>query len=123
MFQCFCLCNDVMVSMDPKTGSATYDGSSQDELLLLQLAKESQFYELVSRDQYSMVLRDKKRGGNVTFTIVRNLAFTVERKRQSIVVKNQNNGDLVVFTKGADEVIYPLLEKESEMSHETRILQ
>jgi len=38
------------VEKDSVTGSAIYDGSSQDEKILLQLAQEHQFLELVKRD-------------------------------------------------------------------------
>jgi len=61
-----------------------------------------------------MSLRDKREHGtNLVFKIIRKIPFTVERKKQTMVVKNPIDGNLYIFTKGADEVIYPLLSTES----------
>ena len=67
LVQCFCLCNDVGVSYDSKLGKNTYDGESQDELLLLLLSQAGSFYELIKRDQHSITLLDKRSDKNITF--------------------------------------------------------
>jgi len=66
-----------------------------------------------------MTLLDKKSGKTLRFEIVRSLDFSVERKRQSLVVKNPNDGRLYVFMKGADEVIYRLLSDCNSTADET----
>ena len=46
---------------------------------------------------------------------MRNISFTVERKKQSIVVRNPLDGNRIyVFTKGADEAIFGLIKKDGE---------
>ena len=112
LIKCFCLCNDMRVAYNSKTGKATYDGSSQDEMLLLLLSQESTFYELSKRDQYSITLIDKRTMAMIVFPIIRNVSFTVERKKQSMVVKDPRDGRFYVFAKGADEAIFPLLEQD-----------
>ena len=113
LIKCFCLCNDMRVAYNSKSSQeAIYDGASQDELLLVLLAQESNFYELRKRDQHTITLLDKRKNQLIAYQIVRNIAFTVERKMQTMVVKDPGNGNLYVFTKGADEVIFPLLQAE-----------
>jgi phospholipid-translocating P-type ATPase (flippase) len=43
------------------------------------------------------------------FKILDVLEFNSERKRMSIIVQFPNNGDLFLFTKGADNILLPLL--------------
>jgi hypothetical protein len=50
----------MQVDIDPVSGSAIYDGSSQDEKILLQLAQEHQIFDLVKRDEFSLSLKDKR---------------------------------------------------------------
>ena len=122
LFTCFCLCNDMRVEINTTTGRSIYDGVSQDEKMFLLLAQESQFFELVNRDQFSISLRDKRNNGdsNLVYKIIRNIPFTVERKKQTMVVKSPIDSKLYIFTKGADEAIYPLLAPESLQSVETK---
>ena len=125
LFQCFCLCNQMRVETDTTTGRSIYDGVSQDEKIFLLLAQESQFIELVNRDQFSLTLRDKRNSGgcNLVFKIIRNIPFTVERKKQTMVVKSPIDSKIYIFTKGAEEAIYPLLVPESLQTVETKTQQ
>lgn len=103
------------VEINTTTGRSIYDGVSQDEKMFLLLAQESQFFELVNRDQFSISLRDKRNNGdsNLVYKIIRNIPFTVERKKQTMIVQSPIDSKLYIFTKGADEAIYPLLAPES----------
>lgn len=65
-----------------------------------------------------MTLMDKRQQEPLEFTIIRNISFTVERKKQSVVVRNNKTDCLYVFTKGADEEIFHLLSLESAKSAE-----
>lgn len=117
LFQCFCLCAEMRVIYNSKTGQNSYDGESQDELRLLQLAQAGSIYELAKRDQFKITLLDKSTGQSAIFPIVRVIAFTVERKKMSIVVKNPFDGNrLYVYSKGADEAIFKVLRKSEEES-------
>ena len=84
------------------------------------------FYELVKRDQFQITLLDKSSGQNVIFPIVKIIAFTTERKKMTIVVKNPlDNNRLYAFTKGADEAIFKITKdskgKRGEESNETKL--
>lgn len=50
LFQCFCLCHDMNVIKSQEDGELTFDGNSQDEQILLQLAQQSSFFGLIARD-------------------------------------------------------------------------
>jgi len=56
LIQCFCLCNEMRVTVNEQTGLNEYDGESQDELLLLKLSQAGSQFELVKRDQFSITL-------------------------------------------------------------------
>ena len=54
------------------------------------------------------------------FPIIRIIAFTSERKMMTIVVKNPLDANkLYVFTKGADEAIFQLLDPKSANDSES----
>ena len=56
-----------------------------------------------------MTIRDKGSQELLKFQVVRTVAFTVERKRHTVIVRNPQDGRLYVFMKGADEVVFRLL--------------
>lgn len=56
LFKCFCLCHDV-IPMEIE-GRAIFSGSSQDELVVLEMAKVSKFFSLESRSGTDITLRD-----------------------------------------------------------------
>jgi phospholipid-translocating ATPase len=48
-------------------------------------------------------------GCDERWTLLHELPFTSERKRMSVVVRHEGSGECVVFSKGADDVMLPLL--------------
>lgn len=119
---CLCLCNDIRVSRNERTGRIELDGESQDELLLLKLVQAGDRYEIVKRDQFSITLLQKASGQELVFKIVRVIAFSTDRKMMSVVVRNPLDNDrLYVFTKGADEVIFKALDAQSIQQSATRL--
>jgi magnesium-transporting ATPase (P-type) len=50
--------------------------------------------------------------GEAEFEILEVLQFDSTRKRMSVIVKNPNNKELVMFTKGADTAILGVLHKK-----------
>ena len=60
-----------------------------------------------------MTLMDKASKQELRFQVVRVIAFTVERKKHTVIVKNPQDGKLYLFMKGADEAIYPLLARQN----------
>lgn len=77
-----------MVTSVSRDAKRCYDGASQDDLILVKLAQDSEYFELVKRDQFSMILLNKATREEMRFQIVRIIAFSVERKRHSVIVKN-----------------------------------
>ena len=50
LYKCFCLCNDLRVSSNSKNGTIRYNGASQDELILAELASCSSIFSLERKD-------------------------------------------------------------------------
>ena len=114
LYLAFCLCNEMRVVRKRvgTTESISYDGSSQDEHLMLMLSQESDLYELVNRDQFTLTVRDKSENANIVFEIIRMIPFSTERKRQTVIVRQKKEksflgeeDEYLVLTKGADEAI------------------
>ena len=60
LFKCFVICHDVIpMEVDGKT---VMSGTSQDELIVIDVARQSLFFTLVSRDSESIVLQDNQDG-------------------------------------------------------------
>ena len=56
MFKCFVICHDV-IPMEVK-GKVVMSGTSQDELIVIDVAKQSLYYTLVKRDSESIEIKD-----------------------------------------------------------------
>ena len=63
------------------------------------------------RDQFNITLIEKRQGNTLVYPIVRNIEFSVERRMQSMIVKDPEDNRVYLFSKGADEAIFPLLEE------------
>ena len=79
---------------------------------MLMLSQESDLYELVNRDQFTLTVRDKSENANIVFEIIRMIPFSTERKRQTVIVRQKKEksflgeeDEYLVLTKGADEAI------------------
>ena len=79
---------------------------------MLMLSQESDLYELVNRDQFTITVRDKSENANIVFEIIRMIPFSTERKRQTVIVRQKKEksflgeeDEYLVLTKGADEAI------------------
>jgi magnesium-transporting ATPase (P-type) len=55
LFKCFCICHDVIPMIIE--GKSVLSGSSQDELVLLEMAKVCNFYSLEKRDNEEITLK------------------------------------------------------------------
>lgn len=56
LFKCFVLCHDV-IPMNVK-GKIVMSGTSQDELIVIEVAGQSKYFTLEARDSESITLRD-----------------------------------------------------------------
>ena len=75
-------------SSDPnpfsRASAVGYQGSSPDEVALLEFAQRHEFEFLAGTDETIVV---KVRGTKKTYELVRKIEFTSDRKRASVIVK------------------------------------
>lgn len=106
-FRLLALCHTVIPEKDAN-GNVVYNASSPDEGALVKAAKYIGV-EFVSRTTYSMTI--KIQGVEETWQLLNILEFNSTRKRMSVIVRSPE-GKLILFTKGADNVIYERLSKD-----------
>ena len=94
-----------------------YQASSPDEAALVKAAAKLK-YVFKSRTPESMDV--KERGELKTYALLHVLEFTSARKRMSVVVETPE-GQLFLFCKGADNVIYERLQAAAEGSREFEV--
>lgn len=94
-----------------------YQASSPDEAALVKAAAKLK-YVFKSRTPDSMDV--KERGELKTYALLHVLEFTSARKRMSVVVETPE-GQLFLFCKGADNVIYERLQAAAEGSREFEV--
>lgn len=99
------LCHTII--MDERTGK--YNASSPDELALVNAAK-SFGVEFKKRDEDNNLVVHFK-GRVLKYQLLNILEFNSTRKRMSVIVRDPNNR-VILLTKGADSVIYGLLNAE-----------
>ena len=105
------LCNNVSPTFN--NGERTLQASSPDEVALVDFAESLGFY---MEDRGTTTIKMKTPLQAIeTYEILENFAFSSERKRMGILLKNTETGELTFFLKGADIVIQPLLSTEEEI--------
>jgi len=102
--------HNVLTETDNETGESYYSGSSPDEVVLVQSAKEVGI-EFVERsgDLSKVKILDKE----FIFQVLHRFEYTSERKRSSIIVKDQF-GNIKLYMKGADKVILEKIDAYSK---------
>ena len=96
-------------------GDIVLSASNPDEAALVYAAKHCgrSFYKRVRAEHEEATV--KVEGKDVTYTILHNLEFSSERKRSSVVVR-MADGSIVLYCKGADNVIFDLLSKDPKVN-------
>ncbi|KAG9439248.1 hypothetical protein H6P81_019413 [Aristolochia fimbriata] len=97
------ICNTV-VPLKSKTGAIIYKAQSQDEEALVNAAA---CLHMVLINRNGNFLEVKFNGSILQYELLDTLEFTSERKRMSVVVKDCQNGNIILLSKGADEAILP----------------
>ena len=86
-----------------------YHGMSPDEVTLVEAAKIIG-YEFRFRSNNEIEI--KINGSKIIFILLELFKFTPDRKRMTVVVQDPENKDsVIVFTKGADNVMKKLAEE------------
>ena len=114
---CLSLCNTVIIDTKEKekSGNINYQGSSPDEISLVYFAR-SQKYILTNRsiDKTITLNIDNK---DCYYTLLNTLEYSSERKRMSVIIKNEE-GKIILYSKGADSTIDKLLSNNSKITDE-----
>ncbi|CAG8754876.1 1140_t:CDS:2, partial [Racocetra fulgida] len=105
-FTLLAICHTVLVSTS-NNGEPQYKAQSPDEAALVQAAKDVG-YVFHSRDPDSIFITTPE-GEKVRYELLNILEFTSARKRMSIIVRNPLNRRIILFCKGADNVIFDRL--------------
>lgn len=97
------LCNTV-VPIKSNDGTISYKAQSQDEEALVIAAS---YLNMVLTSKDSSTAEICFNGSNFHYKLLDMLEFTSDRKRMSIVVKEDQSGKILLLSKGADEAILP----------------
>ncbi|KNC96780.1 phospholipid-translocating P-type ATPase, flippase, variant 2 [Spizellomyces punctatus DAOM BR117] len=103
------LCHSVIPSVDPKTNNLIYESQSPDESALLYGVKASGF-TLLSRTKDRVNIQCL--GEDMSVEQLGLLDFTSDRKRMSVIVRTADG--IMLFCKGADNIVIDRLDKNSE---------
>eukprot|EP00164_Ancoracysta_twista_P002940 GFYU01003912.1.p1 GENE.GFYU01003912.1~~GFYU01003912.1.p1 ORF type:complete len:1114 (+),score=366.13 GFYU01003912.1:120-3461(+) len=101
-FRCLAICNTVHVS-ENKRGHKVYKGSSPDEEALVEAAAE---FNVSVEYRDNEIIEIDVAGLREKYLILNILEFSSDRKRMSVVVENQSLNEVLMYTKGADDVIF-----------------
>ncbi|XP_050206002.1 phospholipid-transporting ATPase 2 [Mercurialis annua] len=97
------ICNTV-TPVQSKAGAISYKAQSQDEDALVQAAAKLQMTFVRKNGN---ILEMRYSSSVLNYEVLDILEFTSDRKRMSIVVRDCQNGKILLLSKGADEAIFP----------------
>ncbi|XP_062200436.1 phospholipid-transporting ATPase 3-like isoform X2 [Phragmites australis] len=111
-FRCLAICHTVLPEGEETPEKISYQAASPDEAALVAAAKNFGFF-FYRRTPTTVMVREShvERMGSiqdVPYEILNVLEFNSTRKRQSVVCRF-TNGRLVLYCKGADNVVYERL--------------
>lgn len=88
-----------------------YSGASLHELTLIEMARDVGFAQFRRRDPSSIEMKFAIETDKETYQILRDIDFTPERKRMSVIVKSNVDDKVYIFTKGADSAVLELAKR------------
>lgn len=119
-FRILAVCHTAIPELNEETGVFTYEAESPDEGAFLVAAREFGF-EFCKRTQSSVSVREKypnfRQPVERDYKILNLLDFTSKRKRMSVIVRDED-GQILLFCKGADSIIFDRLSKTGRMYEE-----
>ena len=113
-FRVLAICQSVIPEGNPVPDEIVYQAESPDELAFVVAAKRFGFF-FKKRTASTVTIEEEAfingRPGkkDVVYDVLNMLEFSSARKRMSVVVKSKDDGRILLFTKGADNVIYERL--------------
>lgn len=120
-FTVLSLCHTALAAVDSQTGAVRYKAQSPDESALVQAAADMGFV-FMGKDKEILSLRTPRSADLEKYELLEILEFTSARKRMSVVLRRLDidTDDLLLLTKGADNVIFERLRPgEEELKEET----
>ncbi|XP_058227244.1 probable phospholipid-transporting ATPase 4 isoform X3 [Rhododendron vialii] len=119
-FRILAICHTAIPEANEETGGFTYEAESPDEGAFLVAAREFGF-EFCKRTQSSVFVRERYHSSKEPiergYKILNLLDFTSKRKRMSVIAQD-DDGQLFLFCKGADSIIFDRLSKNGRMYEE-----
>ena len=115
-FKALALTHTVMIEVDAKTGKKSYRAASPDEGAFV-LATKCLGWEFSERTLTTVTLAHQ--GRNIVYDLLHTLEFCNDRKCQSVVVREHNGGQRVLYTKGADKAMYANMLTNTPFRNET----
>ncbi|XP_076881410.1 phospholipid-transporting ATPase 6-like [Bidens hawaiensis] len=116
-FRILAVCHTAIPEVSEKTGELTYEAESPDEGAFLVAAREFGF-QFIKRTQNSVVVLERlskdQEPVEKEYTILTLLDFTSKRKRMSVILRDET-GQLLMFCKGADTIIFDRLASDGKM--------
>lgn len=107
------ICNTVIPTRS-KTGDILYKAQSQDEDALVQAAAQ---LHMIFFNKSGNILEVKFNTSILQYEVLETLEFTSDRKRMSVVLKDCQNGKILLLSKGADEAILPYARAGQQTRH------
>ncbi|GIL71194.1 hypothetical protein Vretimale_17772 [Volvox reticuliferus] len=110
-FRLLAVCHTVIPDGQPEPATIKYEAESPDEAALVVAAKAFGFF-FFKRTNTTVSVREHTVRGveDVEYEVLNVLEFNSTRKRMSVVIKHRSQDKIIIFTKGADTVIYERLD-------------
>ncbi|KXZ56084.1 hypothetical protein GPECTOR_2g966 [Gonium pectorale] len=110
-FRLLAVCHTVIPDGPPEPDKIKYEAESPDEAALVVAAKVFGFF-FFKRTNTTVTVRERTARGeqDVEYEVLNILEFNSTRKRMSVVIKEKSTEKIIIFTKGADTVIYERLD-------------
>ncbi|KAG2499397.1 hypothetical protein HYH03_002971 [Edaphochlamys debaryana] len=110
-FRLLAVCHTVIPDGPTTPAEIKYEAESPDEAALVVAAKAFGFF-FHKRTNTTVTVREKTARGeqDVEYEVLNVLEFNSTRKRMSVVIRVKESDKLLLFTKGADTVIYERLD-------------
>ena len=106
------ICHTIII--DEKKG--TYNAASPDELALVNFAKQMGFIFRGIDNDDCLMLYDEVRATTYRYKLLHICEFTSSRKRASVIVRDEQTGEIKLLCKGADSVIMDRMSTRSKNS-------
>jgi phospholipid-transporting ATPase len=120
-FNIAAICHSVLIENDlekreqsqtQENSGLSYMGNSPDEIAFIKGANQNG-YIFFDRTVNFIKIQNTHLNMTQKWEILLEIPFDSNRKRMSLVVKDMNTKKIWIFTKGADEVLLPLIELET----------